>query len=165
MAIEIRKPTAITDNVGYTNPGNAYDLPTGNDTTTFANRTALVTASPSIIFHTFLAAGQTYTALTVNVNYTVTGLSDDTLAIEYSIDGGTNWLQLRAPSATNAATIIPISASLNIAQDLTQLQVDLDFAKTSKPDYPAISIFDIWTEGTYTPAAVQQFMPVSFAYG
>ena len=165
MAIEIRKPTAFTDLVGYTNPGQAIDVATGDDRTTAATRTPVVTASPSITFHTFLGAGFTYTALKLVVNYTVTGLVDDTLAIEYSIDGGSNWLQLRAPSATNAATIIPISASLNIAQDLTQLQVDLDFAKTSKPDYPTISIFDIWTEGTYTPAAVQQFMPVSFAYG
>ena len=165
MAIEIRKPTAITDNVGYTNPGNAYDLPTGNDTTTFANRTALVTASPSIIFHTFLAAGQTYTALTVNVNYTVTGLSDDTLAIEYSIDGGTNWLPLRAASSTNQATIVPLNIALSPSQNLTLVQVDFDFAKVGSPDRPVIRIYDVWLEGTYTPAAVQQFMPVSFAYG
>ena len=39
MAIEIRKPTAFTDLVGYTNPGQAIDVATGDDRTTAATRT------------------------------------------------------------------------------------------------------------------------------
>lgn len=151
---EYKKPTNHTDVSVWTNPGQCYDTSTPGDETTEGNLYNAVSNDPSITFHTWDTKGQTYAATTLKVKWkTSGGFTDDTFAIQYTKDGST-WLDLVAMGVHNETTIQTSPASLDANQDLTQVQVKVAFVKSGGPDKDYIYIYDIWTEGTYTPPSI-----------
>ncbi|MBZ9569823.1 hypothetical protein KJA16_02805, partial [Patescibacteria group bacterium] len=161
-ATEVKKPTTSTLDLGtaFTNPGNAYDLPdTGGDESTNADQYNAVTSIYR--WHTWATKGQTsYTATVLKVKWdTSGGFTDDHFAIEATKDG-TNWnLVLVADGVHNETTIQTAQVSLDTDQDLTQVQVRVNFVKVGGGDKDSLYIYDIWTEGTYTPPTLSITAP------
>jgi hypothetical protein len=151
MAIEVRKPTANTVDVGVgmTSPAQAYDTTTGGDETTAASAYNAVDFTHR--FHTWQTTSETYSALTLYCKWgTSGGFSDDTFGIEYTLDGSTwgNWLV--AVGVHNDANYQQASAVLSPGQNLSLIEVRIVFDKIGGGDKDTVSISDIWTEGTYT---------------
>lgn len=150
---EIKKPTAHTDNIGWTNPAQAYDFPSvANDQTTQGNGTDMADADPAINFHTWATKSQVYTATVLKVNWRTNGaFSDDQFGIRYTNNGGANWIDLVALGIHNETTIQTSSVNLSANQNLTQVQVKVVTDRTKGPDGGTLYIYDIWAEGTYEP--------------
>jgi hypothetical protein len=141
--IEIRRPTAFTDNVGNAiAPQNAYDsdvnssarIPTGTD------------ALPSIVYHGFNPKAGIYESFTLNVSRSSEKHVDDKWGIKYSLNGGSSWLTLDPMSSRNFAKD-KVSASLDPSQDLTKLRVRIDTDRVKTTDNGCVFTYDIWTEG------------------
>jgi len=145
-AIEVRKPTAYTDNLKKTtNPELAYDYPNG---TTLAT-TLYNTSGDSITFHTWETTTKTYTALSLKYRYHAEAGTDDTYAIAYSITGCAGTFTNLVPLTSAGASDTTISVGLSPSQDLSQLCLKISTDKVKKPDNKSVFTRDIWTEGSY----------------
>jgi len=167
-AIETRKPTAYTDPGGApatTNPTNAYDT----DAATFSiTPFGSGGASHALTYHTWQTTSFTYSALTLKVKYGDNGpATNDTYAINYSIDGGTNWVSLVA-ATVGTGTTQTASVALSASQNLSLVRVELATNKVGPNDGKNMYFYDIWTEGTYyintAPNAPTLVSPASGSY-
>ncbi|MBZ9572523.1 hypothetical protein KJA15_04280 [Patescibacteria group bacterium] len=145
--VEIRKPTAHTDSAGRTTrDSNAYDYPDG---TTYATTHYDATADPSITFHTWQLATQSYTSLVLKYRYHAQAAGDDRYAITYSTTGcsGT-FTDLVSPTSAGASDTI-ISVNLSPSQDLSQLCLKIYSIRTGQADHRRLYTRDVWAEGIY----------------
>src|SRR4030043_670630 len=151
--IEVKKSTLYTDaDTSWTNPGQCYDTATAGDETTEGNIYNAIDADPDITFHTWQTKGQTYTATTLKVKWkTSGGFSVDRFGIQYTKNGGTNWTDPVVLGVHNETTIQVATVSLDVNQDLTQVQVKVLQDRVGGADKDYVYIYDIWTEGTYAP--------------
>lgn len=159
--IEIKKPTSHTDGTGWTNPAQAYDLPsTANDQTTEGDDTSME-GDPAITFHNWASKVETYTVTVLKVNWKTNGLFvGDQFAIQYMKDGS-NWLDIVTLGVHNETTIQTSSISLDVNQDLSLVQVKVVATKSGDSDGGTLYIYDIWTEGEYTPNATPSVSSVN----
>lgn len=151
-AVETRKPTVHADAQGATtNPGQAYDFPGYNDNTT-AN-TTLVGADPSITFYSWESASKQYDSLALEITVASNGFSNSNWAVYYNNDSSTacdSNSNILKPSGSENYARTNISVSLPTNQDLSL--IELCFSGSTKgQDSTNIGIYDIRTEGTYTP--------------
>ena len=151
--IEYLKPTAYSNGYNTTNPTYAYDNATTPPNDTYSDTTTGTDAYPSIVYHTWQTTSNNYSALVLKINRSSSGHSDDQWGIAYSTDGGSNWTYIDSMSSSNVARGT-VQVTLSASQDLSQLQVKLDTEKIKGPDGGHVYIYDIWTEGTYTPVTV-----------
>jgi type II secretory pathway pseudopilin PulG len=151
--LEIKKPTARTDNTVWTTPALAYNYPdTPNDQSDSGSDTSMPTRDPAILFYSWALKTETYTATVLKVNWRTNGLhSNDQFAIRYTKDGGINWLDLVPMGVHNETTIQTSSASLDANQVLTSVQVKVVSTRFPNPsaDGGTLYIYDIWTEGVF----------------
>ncbi len=150
---EYRRPTAYTGGSKTTNPTYAYDNGTTPPNDTYSTSAALSTSTPEITFTTWQTTTYTYTALTLYVNRATTGYVDDTWDIQYTLNGGTSWLNLDPASSTNA-TRASVSVALTPSQNLSQVQIRHNYVKNKGSDSTRLMIYDIWTTGTYGTVTV-----------
>ena len=168
---EYKKPTAFTDpGAGWNLEGQAYDLATPNDDTTAADSVVNPgDIDPWITFHTWgtKTAGLTYTTTKLFVNWKTNGAyNDDLWGIQYTDDGGTSWYDIVALGVHNDTAMVQSTITFATAdQDLTQVQVKLAYDKKTGGDTGVTYIYDIWTEGTYTPLPSISNSPGSFDFG
>ena len=101
-------------------------------------------------------ANTPYTALTINVN-----TASDTFSgaggfadISYSLNAGSTWTSLKQ-DGFSGWTQVTSTATIAVGQDFTKIWVNLCIQGNQDPTTPGIVDFtgwDIWTDGTYTPA-------------
>lgn len=145
-------------NLSSTTMPNSYDA---SGLSTFSNQTAQGSASQNRyktrLFTNWAATTKTYTALTLNVNFSsIVGGSGGLDELRYSTDG-TNYSHLT--QGDQAGTRSTFSLALSTAQDLTKLKVWLcaeGFVDDGiqGPGTDQMSVWDIWTDGTFTGGAV-----------
>ena len=160
MAVEIRQPGTQNDvNGSWQNEGQIADNPTeGGDISTSGDNNgdlAVADRIGDLILSGFPAAGETYTALSLNVNWATNDeTGNDEWAIEYSLNGGGAWGNFLLARAVNRNTTIQ-RASVVLAndQDLTQVQVRINIEKVGGGDNDTLYLYDCWTEGTYEDTA------------
>ena len=145
--VEIRKPTNHTDFAGRTtNPKNSYDYPDG---TTFATTRYDISADPSITFHTWEPATQSYTSLVLKYRYHADGARDDKYAVAYSTTGCEGSFNDLVPPTSDRTGDTAISINLSPDQDLSQLCLKIYSIRIGRADRRRLYTRDIWTEGTY----------------
>jgi len=153
---EILRPQTHTSSpTNTTNSEYAHDS-SGNTTQSDTEYDA--DAAPAVAFWNWSSAGQTYTVLTLKVEYEAQAGSNDKYQIQYSMDntGGqcdsTSWTDLISWTSAAASDHTLVSASLSTDQDLTKLCVRLNTDKQTGPDNKHVYIEDIRTEGEYSGA-------------
>jgi hypothetical protein len=127
-----------------TSPANAYDL---NPTSSTSTRQTAASKSSIKDYSGFSAASQTYTALKLRVRIAITPLTDTTVYLKYSTNGGGSWTTIKSYTATQAAETV--EQALTTTQDLTALQVRIQ-ADTGSGGSVVIMLLEIDTEGTYS---------------
>jgi len=156
-AMEERRPTDYTDEMGTTTPENAYD----SNSSSSASFEYDSTKNPAITYHTWQTTSNEYTALTLKILYSADAASDDTYAFYYSTNGGTGWIELVAPTSDEAIDVT-VSTTVAPSQDLSQLQVKIVTAKSGQGDNAVLYTKEIWTEGTYIQPTISSVANQSF---
>jgi hypothetical protein len=106
-------------------------------------------------FTTWAAASNSYSALTLNVNYKMVNAGDSYHAgVAYSINGGTSWTDVHTGGVASATTY---TVTLSTSQDLSQLRVRAcmradDFGGSGGD--ATMTGYDIWTAGTISTPTV-----------
>ena len=151
MAWEQAKPSDFTDSLNrWSNESNGYDNAAG-DTTTYASADIGADGYPSIIFHTWGAKGETYWQTKLGVKWkTSVQTGDDQFGIQYTKDGGSNWLDLVPIGVNRSSSIKYEEAWLDNDQNLNDVQVRINTEKIGGGDGCDLQIYDIWTEGKYS---------------
>jgi len=149
--LEIKKPTAHTDNTVWTTPVLSYNYPdTPNDQLDSGSDTSMQDRDPAILFRNWAQKTETYTATVLKVNWRTNGRhSNDQFAIRYTKDGGLNWLDLIPMGVHSETTIQTSSVNLDINQSLTSVQVKVVSDRVGGADGGTLYIYDIWTEGVF----------------
>jgi len=181
-AQEIKRPSASANTsssgvcVSGSNAGNSTPMPFAYDAGTPPTSTqSSLSKSSGVsgtkwtgrIFTSWATASAPYSALTINVNF---ACSDSSAGLgecgaEYSTDSGSTWTTLAdEPDGTSQATY---SHSLSSSQNLSTVQVRICVASTydtpnSSPTIGTIAVWDIWTSGTLTAAAVPKHRARSY---
>lgn len=154
MAIEYKKPTTYIADSGtaFSNPAQAYDGSPGDETTCADQYNA---ADGIARWHIWVSKVETYTATQLHVKWkTSGGFDNDAFAIEYTKNGGGTWLELVPMGVHNETTIQDSNIALDANQDLTQVEVRVNFDRVGGGDKDYLYIYDIWTEGEYTAGGV-----------
>lgn len=163
-------------NVAFTSFPNAYDAAglstssngsvTGGGCQKFINGNCVVAGRNQFsarLFSGWLASGNSWASLTLNVNWAsqVGSLPQDSSCVAYSINGGTSWTSIAC--ASGLRTQATSTVVLPTTQNLTQLRVGIcvlgQGAETGDgiAGQETITVWDIWTLGTNnvppTPAA------------
>ena len=115
------------------------------------------------LFTTWAAPTQSYTALSLKVNSAGTETnntgSSGTINVMYSLNAGSTWSVIRAGGGNGSGnwTQTTDSIVLSTSQDFTKLQVAVCVQGTAGGDTQGtrdqITVWDIWTDGTYAGAA------------
>lgn len=157
MSTEVKKPTTFTDSSGlWSNEINAYDTVTAGDETTYTDSSMTGDFTPAILFYTWGTKGQTYTATVLKVKWDcLLAQDDDTWGIQYTKNGGSNWLDLLVIGNNSSSTIITEQVSLDANQDLTLVEVRINTTQLKGDDGHNVRIYDVWTEGTYEETTPQ----------
>lgn len=187
---EILRPTAEADSsstlgnacsgthqtsVGMGSAWDAAGLSTSSNQTVTALSTNTVGNMRTRVFTTWAAKTQTYSALSLNVNAAsngaaqgASGLGDEGIA--YSTNSGVTWTLINGDSQSSGFPQATFPNTIAVGTDLTKLWVgvcvDAQGDGISASGTDNIQVWDIWTDGTYTPAgqgggpAVPNFIPV-----
>lgn len=108
------------------------------------------------IFNFWAVPTQVYTSLSLKINSsgveTVVSGDGGIIQVEYSLNGGSSWTFLKSGTWPQVTDTINLSAG----QDLTKLQVAVCVMSNagidSSGDQERITVWDIWTDGTYGSA-------------
>ena len=153
---EYKRPTNFSeaDVDDWSSEDQAYNVVSDNDTSTYATSAANPGSTTAwITFDTWETKGQTYTytATDLFVNWAAdAGYDNDQFDIQYTKDGST-WLDLLPMGVYDDTGIVTTSIALDADQDLTLVNIRLNYAKVTSGDTGITYIYDIWTRGTYTP--------------
>lgn len=102
------------------------------------------------IFTTWQTTGNTYSALTLNVNAASGGAQGTTgvgeADIVFSANGGSTWTSLEADGGNGFAQTT-FTVALSAAQDLTKLRVAVCAMGNGSDGSDNITVWDIWTSG------------------
>lgn len=138
---------------------NSYDsagLATSSGQITRGTRTS--TTYRVRIFKTWVAPTQSYTALSLKVNSSsvetfVSGSTGYT-NVSYSLNSGSSWITVHEGINWSQTTD---SITLSTAQDFTKVQVAIcvqsNAGGDSLGDLETMTVWDIWTDGTYAGGA------------
>lgn len=133
MGISVKQPTA-NETPDATLGGNAVTTVsnTGHAETTTTASGAGGTAEKSCRWSTFQSAGGTITAITLKVTHTssgtLTGGSSNMFTLDYTLNGGSSWTNAVTRSSFTAAQgPTTFSVALSVAQDISQVQVRVDY--------------------------------------
>jgi len=144
MAIETLRPT--TSSGAWDTQANAYD-------DSLATASSEVSGgSGSSTWSGFPDATETYTELHLYVSWGISGNDGDTFLLEYSLNGGSSWTPIRSGACTTTAqntTDITLSTSQTISDIQVRGTTSQNPPKTSGV---TCSVYEIWTEGTYSGA-------------
>ena len=119
------------------------------------------------VFTSWAAATATYTALSININFACADSSagNGACGAEYSTNSGSSWTSLASVGDGTGQTTY--SAALSSSQNLTTVQVRVCAASTydsinGVPTTGTIAVWDMWTSGTLTAAAVPKHRARSY---
>lgn len=149
MATETKRPTNSADAGGeWTDDALAYDT----DLETFAYVTNWADYVPSLTCDTWQAKVESYSATKLYVKYADNQQpgDDDTYGIEYTKDGGNNYIDLVVMGVHEQGTPVEAQADLDADQDLSLVIVRVNTLREKGGDGASIYIYDIRTEGEYT---------------
>jgi len=155
MALDIRRPTSVTNNPTWTtltDPTYAYDE---SGTATFATLYCNKTASATTYYAISNAGKPTYTALSLRIYLdAVFGLEADGCSFDvcFSTNGGEYYNSIGGPWTSDQAGL-DLTQSLSTSLDLSTLTIKISaVGGTRAGQTVSLKVYDIWTEGTYTPA-------------
>ena len=167
-AQEIKRPTVESDPGASTKYGCSGQYYTATPAMPLAHDAAGIPTGSSIgiattspyalgyrnrIFKTWQTTGNTYSALSLNVNSSNTACSIAGVSyIKYSLDNGVSWTNLITNTACTGYAQKTSTVALSAGQNLSKLQVSVCVGVVTG-DFETTEIFDIWTAGTTPPAA------------
>ena len=154
------KPSSYTNTGTWASPGNAYDLSSVNDTSTYSSKSisrilfGITISSCTWNFGSNLPT-ENYTSKILYINWEIaaitdTGLTSPSLELSYSTDSGTNWnlIDFYYTVTTGQASVL-----LSSTQDLTTLKIRAVVRVNVEIDNDLESIEgrvkDIWVDGLY----------------
>lgn len=176
MAIETLRPTAYSNpatvgNDFWGTPANAYDgnsstSAQGSDSTTGTGLDGSSSAASDVIFRAW--QGPTYqsyySALNLKVTYSVSvskvlhngAEGNPSWELQYSTNGGTSWTDIASGTGNVSQTTATIALSTGVTFSNLQVRAAL-VAEGEGGDLATwtvsvtLPVFEVWTEGTYTP--------------
>jgi len=154
MALDIRRPTSVTDNPTWTtltDPTYAYDE---SGTATYATLLCNKVASASAYGGISNASKPTYTALSLRIYLDAVFGADSgdcIFDVSFSLDGKT-YTSIDGPWTSDQVGL-ELTQTLSTSLDLSTLTIKISaVGGTGAGQSVSLKVYDIWTEGTYTPA-------------
>ncbi|OGO20482.1 MAG: hypothetical protein A2Z15_00265 [Chloroflexi bacterium RBG_16_50_11] len=152
LTTEILKPTDwdFFATGGNLNPTNAYDLVTGNDSTTY-NRLAVGgnRASPTMQYDAWQTSSNNHSARRLFIRRSGNGNSNDYWRIQYSTNGGSGWTVIQTNLINPALGNTP-QVNISTSLDLSLLIVRVDTFRVGGGDGGFARIYDVWLESDFT---------------
>jgi hypothetical protein len=152
LTTEILKPTDwdFFATGGNLNPTNAYDLTTGNDSTTF-NRLAVGgnRRSPTMQYDAWQTSSNNHSARRLYIRRQGVNNSNDYFRIQYSTDGGSGWTVIETNLTTVPIGNTPV-VNISTSLDLSLLIVRIDTFRVGGGDGGFARIYDVWLASDFT---------------
>ena len=152
LTTEILKPTDWDFFASGTNqnPTYAYDLATGNDSTTYNNLgVGNNRRSPTMQYDAWQTSSNNHSARRLYIRRQGVNNSNDYFRIQYSTDGGSGWTVIETNLTTVPIGNTPV-VNIPTGLDLSLLIVRIDTVRVAGSDYGYARIYDVWLEADFT---------------